>query len=139
MIGGGYAVHAGLVAALIAYASPAIAGSPCDGVDRSLTSDQKAAWQPIVARQLKAPKSVVLQAFRFAGWSIVYVDTGVSDETFMFFKGDPHQNRYVTLWGGAAQIDEEKAMETWTRKNAPGVPSTLARCFAYHVTRDRDM
>jgi hypothetical protein len=139
MTGGHRRFFTSLAAALFLCGSAASAGTPCDGVDRTLRVDQKAALRRAIAQQLKVPKPEILQTFRLGDWSIVYAATGGADRTFVFFKGSPERNRYITRWAGAAQSGEEEAIEKWTLENAPGIPSTLAQCFAYHVTQDRDM
>jgi hypothetical protein len=120
-------------------ASSALAASPCDGVDRSLTSERKAELAPGIAKELKVSKVDVLQSFRFGGWSIILVDTHESDEAFLFYGRDPLTSRYVALWGGAAESFEEREVKSWAIKNAPGIPPKLANCFAWHVTNDRDL
>jgi len=117
---------------------PAWPASPCDNVDRNLTYGSKAALAPVIAKQLHTKKIDVLQAFRFDGWTILYVNTHYSDETFLFYPHDPLHTRYVTMWSGAARIDETQNMTDWTLKSAPGIPPKLAGCFAWHVTKDRD-
>lgn len=57
----------------------------------------------------------------------------------MFYSGDPLKNKNVSLWSGAARIDEEQDIYEWVIKNVPGIPSQLAKCFAWHVTKNRDM
>jgi hypothetical protein len=118
----------------IATAATASAATPCAGVDRGLTSQQKSSVAPAIAKQLKAKTVDVLQSFRAGGWSIFYVDTHDSDETYVFYAQDPQHSRYITLWGGAARLDESQAIKAWTIKNAPGIPRNLANCFAWHVT-----
>ncbi len=123
---------------LIVTVSAALAASPCDGVDRSLTNDRKGAQVPAIAKQLKYKRVDVLQSFRDGNWQIIYVDTHESDNGFLFYSRDPLKNNYVTVWGGVAMKDEEAAIRRWTFKNAPGIPPRLAKCFAWHVTNDRD-
>ncbi len=123
---------------LIAAASSAWAASPCDGVNRSLTKERKAALAPVIAKQLGVERVDVLQSFRTGEWSIILVETYQSDEPFVFYAHDPATSRYITLWSGAARTDEEKEIREWTLKNAPAIPSHLARCFAWHVTKDHD-
>ncbi len=113
--------------------------SPCDNVDRSLTDNSKAVLAPVIAMQLHSQKVDVLQAFRFEGWTIIYVDSHDADESFLFYSHDPLHNRYITRWGGAAAWNEEQSIRAWTIKNAPGIPLKLASCFAWHVTNDRTM
>lgn len=79
----------------------------------------------------------VLQSFKVDAWSIVYVDTHQADAAFLFYAKDPLTERYVTSWSGAAARQEERSIERWTRKNAPGIPLRLARCFAWYVTQGR--
>jgi hypothetical protein len=124
-------------AIVIAGATSACAATPCTGVDRRLTTQQKSAVAPEIAKQLKAKTVDVLQSYRAGGWSIFYVDTHDSDDAYVFYAGDPRRSRYITLWGGAAMEDEEQAIKAWTIKNAPGIPRNLASCFAWHVTKER--
>jgi hypothetical protein len=126
-------------AVLASCVSASSAAAPCDGVDRRLTADQKAVLAPPLAEQLHAPNVAVLQAFRFSGWSVVYVQPPASDGPFLFFNRDPAAGRYVALWSGAAAPSEEQDIKNWALKNAPGIPARLAGCFAFHVTQDRDM
>ena len=104
-------------------AQTAWSASPCDNVDRSLTDKSKAALAPVIARQLRAKKVDVLQAFRFGGWTIIYVDSHNSDPPYLFYSHDPLHEHYVTLWSGAAAFFEEQEIKDWTRKNAPGIPA----------------
>jgi hypothetical protein len=72
-----------------------------------LSGERKAALAPRLTDQLKGDlpdlSAVdVLQSFRQAGWTILYVDTHVSDEIFLFYSGDPLSQRYITRWSGAA-------------------------------------
>lgn len=128
-------VAAGVLATWVAAAS---AAPPCDGVDRSLSAEHQAAWAPEIARQLEVKRVEVLQSFRYGGWSIIYVETFVSDEQFLFYAHDPLTSHYVTSWSGAAATFEEDEIGKWVLQNAPKIPLTLAKCFAWHVTNDRD-
>ena len=127
------------ILALAFMPMPVSAKTPCDGVDRHLLHGEKQKLMPPVARQIGAPHPTILQEFKFEDWSIVYADTGVSDETFIFYHGDPTRTHYVTIWSGAAGLDEESQIREWTVENAPGIPLRLAKCFAWHVTKDRDL
>jgi hypothetical protein len=126
------------VICLLGVAAPAWGGSPCDPVSRDLSSDRKAVLAPEVAKQLNVKSVDVLQSFKLGGWQIIYVNTRDSDETFLFYSGDPLKTRYVTMWSGAARMDEEQGVRAWALKNAPGIPPRLASCFAWHVTKSRD-
>ncbi|HVT98900.1 MAG TPA: hypothetical protein VHE33_15450, partial [Acidobacteriaceae bacterium] len=117
---------------------PARAQNTCSGVDRTLSKERAEAFEPSVARQLRAKQVDIMQSFRFRGWSILYVDPHQSEEVFVFYSSNPMRTNYVTLWSGAAREDEQDQIRAWTIKNAPGIPHALANCFAWHVTRDRD-
>lgn len=124
-----------LLTALSACASE----PPCISVNRSLPSSQKEALAPEIAKQLGMSKVDVLQSFKFEDWNIIYVDTHQSDEVFLFYAHNPLTSHFVTMWSGGAQRDEEESIRSWVLKNAPGIPSQLASCFAWHVTKDRDL
>ncbi len=113
--------------------------TPCNGIDRRLDEAQKAEWNPAIEEQFSNEKLEILQMFRFGGWYIVYVSSRVSENSYLFFRGNPLHSKYVTQWGGAAGTSETDEMESWVRQNAPGIPRKLARCFAFHVTKDRDL
>jgi len=127
-----------LIATLASVAAAGAIASPCDGVDRSLSNARKAQLAPHLARQLKVQSVDVLQSFRYLNGYIIYVDTHVSDETFLFFAADPLKSRYLALWAGGAAASEESEIERWVRQNARGLSQKLAACFAFHVTKDRD-
>jgi hypothetical protein len=86
------------------------------------------------ARPLDGKKIHFQEALRYGHWQIILVQTDVSDDVFLFFPGDPGKSQPVTLWSGAATIFDEQAIFRWTEKNAPGIPTRLAKCFAWSVT-----
>ncbi|GLQ96754.1 hypothetical protein GCM10007863_11740 [Dyella mobilis] len=114
------------------------AATPCTSIDRILTPQQKQAWAPVIARQLRVARVDVLQVFRLDHWRIVYVDTHRSDNGFLFYREDPLDSRYIATWAGAAQPGEEASITQWTQTNAPGIPEALAQCFGWYVTQHRD-
>lgn len=111
---------------------------PCDGVDRRLPQASRAVLAASIAGQLHVPRVEVSQQFRFGRWRIVYVEPGQADPAFLFYPGDPLRTAALTQWSGAARADEEMQIRDWASANAPGIPVPLARCFAWHVSRDRD-
>jgi hypothetical protein len=119
--------------------SAAAAASPCAGVDRRLSEMARPALEGAVAAEMDLPRVQLLQSYRYAGWRILYVATFRTDETFLFYRRDPPRGRSLTRWGGAAQVDEEPEIRRWVRTNVPGIPVRLAACFAWHVTKDRDL
>ncbi len=126
---------------LVANAAAVASAAPCQGVDRTLTEARRAALSAVVARQLQgeppARRAEVLASFSVGSWSILQVDTPGADEAFLFYPSDPSSSRYLALWSGAARRDEQEAIETWARDSAPGIPPSLAECFAWHVTAGR--
>lgn len=120
-------------------ASGVTAASPCDLVRRDLSESERTEWAGAIARQLNVPRVTILQVFELRDWKIVYVDTPSSDPPFIFFHGTPDKVHYVTLWSGGARADEEASIRAWAIKSAPGIPSDLAECFAWHVSKDRDL
>jgi hypothetical protein len=128
-----------LVAGMAVTALSVHAASPCDGVNRGLTNEKRAALESKIAKRLAMSSVDVLQSFQLGGWRILYVDTHQADEVFLFYSGDPLTSPEVTSWGGAAQVGEEQQIKDWTLKNARGIPSKLAGCFAWHVTKGRDL
>lgn len=116
-----------------------VEATPCKGVERQLIKNPAPRLASAIAQQLQVKAVDVLQRYRYAGWSIVYVDTHVSDQPYLFYSGDPIQAKHpVTLWSGAATLFETSDIEQWVLQNAPGIPKTLASCFAWHVTLNRD-
>ncbi len=113
--------------------------TPCKGVDRQLTEERKVELAPVIAKQLNIESAEILQSYRYRGWYIIYVNTHVSDEAFLFYNGDPTKSRYLTTWGGGASRNEGSEITRWVRDNAQGIPNKLAACFSWHVTRDRDL
>jgi hypothetical protein len=121
------------------FISLPLSATPCVNVDRTLTAVQKQAWAPSIARQLHVPGVGVLQVFHQGDWRIIYIDTHRSDNAFLFYRGEPQQGRYINLWAGVAQADEEASITQWTQTNVQGIPPDLAQCFAWYVTQHRDM
>jgi len=109
--------------------------NPCSEIDQSLSNSEKVSLAPIIAKQLKIDNAEVLQSYSYQGWRIFFINTHVSDETYLFFSGNPLQNNFITQWSGAATANEEKQINQWVRTNAKEIPNTLASCFAWHVTK----
>jgi hypothetical protein len=129
---------------------PAAADS-CRGVDRALSDAQRAAFVPAIERHLNrqlAPavgQSIhleagdILQLFRVGRWHIVHVVSHVSDEPFLFYRSPPPASAaYDLVWAGAATMDEGPSTAAWVETGMPGIPSRLAKCFAWYVTAARD-
>lgn len=149
-----------LMLVMVLVYGQALAGSPtpCDGINRDLSTGRAAELAPEIQKQLKTPGSEfpnvpvspsvkVLQSFRFKQWSIIYVSTGISDEVFLFYPGDPLARHFAAAWGGAvgfdrgsrtAELDAEHDVRSWLVGKVPGLPARLANCFAWHVVEDRD-
>jgi hypothetical protein len=127
-----------VLAALAFTAVMPLYATPCTGIDQALTTAQKQTWSPVIAKQLKVGNVDVLQVFHLDPWRIIYVDTHRSDNGFLFYRDDPLRSRYITIWAGYAQPDEEASIAQWTSTNVRGIPAALAQCFAWYVTQHRD-
>lgn len=113
--------------------------TPCEGIDRDFSKKGKSRLANAIKKQLRLKAVDVLETFGSEGWSIVYVDTKISDEPYLLYSDDPiFARKPVTQWSGAAMIFETSAVERWVLDNAPGIPKRLAACFAWHVTLNRD-
>lgn len=119
------------------------ATSPCDGVRRTLTAEQKIKLEPIVTRQISRQIDVqsvkVLESFRYRNWYILHIAPNSADEAFVFYKGDPTTNYYLLAWPDAFSENDEKAvLKTVFSGKTKGIPKELATCFAWHVTNVED-
>jgi hypothetical protein len=127
---------------ILAIISTTALASPCTDIDRTLTEERKAVLAPIianqVAQQLQNVESVeVLQSFHYRDWYIINVNTHVSDEGFLIYKGDPTKNNYLTILAGAYTRDDERfILKSIQRGKTKGIPKALARCIAWHLTKD---
>jgi hypothetical protein len=129
----------------------AVHASPCTGIEQVLTQTQKVAFLPSIERHLNnqlgkglgqsismSPEDI-FQVFRVGKWHIVYVNSHVSDEPYLFYNSAPDAaERYLTAWAGGATMDEGAEIYAWTLREAPGIPHKLASCFSWHVTMDRE-
>jgi hypothetical protein len=127
-----------LLTLLLLAACSHVSATSCDPVSRTLTNAQRIAWAPVLAKQLSVSSVSVSQSFTLSGWHIVYVETPNADSPFLFFHGDPLSTHFVTLWAGAARMQEEGSIRAWVIKNASGIPAPLATCFAWYVTKARN-
>ena len=123
---------------LLLICSQAAFAGPWSDIDRSLPESRKQALAPVIAKQLKLEKVEVIESYYYQGWYIIHVGTFVSDDSFLFYKGDPLKSSFVTEWAGAAAINETDEIKSWVLTNAKGIPDRLASFFAWHVTKDRD-
>jgi hypothetical protein len=126
---------------LMAIISSAALASPCTGIDRTLTEERKAALAPIISRQvaqqLHDVESVeVIQSFYYRDWYIIEVNTHVSDEGFLIYKGDPSKGNYLKILAGAyTKEDERVILKSIQVGKTKGIPKVLARCIAWHLTK----
>jgi hypothetical protein len=128
-----------LLAVIFGFCGPsAYSASPCDGLHQGLTIQEERAYVSASAKQLGVASVDLLDAFQFRGWVMLYENTHVSDEVFLFYNKDPRHNHFITSWSGAARLGAEAELEGWINKNAPGIPVGLARCFSWYATYGRD-
>jgi phosphate transport system substrate-binding protein len=111
--------------------------SSCDSVARTLSSTQKAALAATVAEQLQTASAKILHAYHVGNWSLYSVDTPGTGESFLFYRGDPSSKQYVALWTRSGTKATQSELRTWARMNVPGVPESLAKCFAWSGSAGR--
>jgi hypothetical protein len=136
--------------ASLGFLIQAAAANPCDGLEKNVSPAQEQALAPVIAEQLndhKSPETAslqhvktanVLSSLQFGSWSVLYVDTGVSDEGYLFYSTDPLKKHFLTLWAGGARIGDDQLIKEWEIKSMPGIPDKLASCFAWHVIYEVD-
>ena len=120
-----------LLGAALSIAGSCAIGSPCDKVAFSPSSTQKADFSTAVATQLQSESVKILHSYRLGNWYLFYVHTRIGDEDFVFYRGDPPNHQYTALWSGTAANNEQSELRNWARMNAPGLPESLAKCFAF--------
>lgn len=84
----------------------------------------------VIASQLHINKTTSLGSLHYSGWYMIHAETPANDPPFLFFNGDPMHHRYVVLWSGGEWSGEVSSIERWVLKNARGIASKLASCFA---------
>jgi len=105
-----------------------------------LTKERKASLTSAIAKELQVTVLDVKLSFRSGAWSIVDVEVHPAvNQPVLFFDKDPPAGRSVALWVGEATKREERSVEDWALKNAPGIPVQLAKCFAWYVTHARGL
>ncbi|MDK9358049.1 hypothetical protein QQF54_12545 [Lelliottia sp. V106_10] len=109
------------------------AQSLCKGMVTELNVSEKITLENNVKRQLKVDGVNVIKFFKDKGSSIAYIETFDADEVFLFYSGDELKSDYISMWSGAAGISEQKTIEEWARKNVPGIPYELAKCFSWYA------
>lgn len=109
--------------------------TPCKGVDRQLSNLRKSQLEGAIARAQNRQTVKVFKSFKYDAWFVLFTDASDGDEPYMFYSKDPlNGSRPVTMWSGAATIFETSEVAQWVKENAPGIPTPLAECFAWHVT-----
>ncbi|PRC92746.1 hypothetical protein [Solimicrobium silvestre] len=129
---------------LSTLATASAIASPCDGINRSINLQNKRFFAETITKQLKAQipdvASVqILQYFAYKDWSVVYVNTQVSDEVFLIYHDSPLKGKYLDSLAGAYAANEEQSVyDHLINGDSKGIPTKLAKCIAWHITKDRD-
>lgn len=111
---------------------------PCNGVDRQLTAQRKAQLEAAIAKEQKRQSVRVFESLSHGGWVILFTNASDGDEPYLFYSKDPLKGSPpITMWSGAATIFETSEIAQWVKEKAPGIPTPLANCFAWHVTLSR--
>ncbi|MFA7400765.1 MAG: hypothetical protein WCZ98_09815 [Sideroxydans sp.] len=113
--------------------------SPCDGVDFSISEKRKVQLAPYIAKQDNNNEKVeILKSYSFRGWHIFFVNRFVADEMYFFYSGEPSQSKYLSTWSGDTSDTNELEVKQYVISETKGIPSELAGCFAWRVTRGMD-
>ena len=111
--------------------------SPCvglynhvNGVDRKLISIN-------IQRYLSDKSIDVVELYSINNWYFVHVASEKTDDAFLFFNQNPIKRRPISVWAGAARLDEGASIRRWVSSNVPGIPNRLAKCFSWRVTVGR--
>jgi hypothetical protein len=123
--------------AAIFYNQRAFSASPCEGLHGGVSSADKNASILASSKQTRSTRVEVLDDFRSHDWIMLYLETHVSDEPVVFLHKKENTLNFVALWAGGAIIGQEAALEEWAHRDVPGIPTDLARCFAWYVTYGR--
>ena len=126
---------AGLV---VAFAPRGASASPCDGVDRSMSPMEKASIVRAVSRDRNSNEVTIDPPLHWKSWWVVLGDGGTFDADYFFYHGDPSTTKLLGAIDTFYRPDEESWLLNWTRSHIPGIPPNLARCFAWHATKDPD-
>jgi hypothetical protein len=120
------------------YYLSTISTKECDGVNKvdikPLEKYEKYYVKHLKKEMSDVQKVKVLEAYEYEGWRIIYVDTFVSDEPYLFYKGMPSDGPFLTFWSGAATYFETEETDAYIQKEAKGIPAKLSKCFAHMVT-----
>ena len=71
--------------------------------------------------------------FKEDNWSIIYAETGVSDEPLLIYNGDLLTTNYIALFSGPVRVQDEDSMKQWVKEKAPAMPYKLAQCFLWYA------
>jgi hypothetical protein len=128
-----YEVRSVLAAVLVLCSSSAYSAAPCDSLRKRLGNDKLQAYALTSEKQLGVAHIDLLDAFKYRDWFMLYEETHVSDNVILLY----YKDDFVFAWSGAARLGEDDKLEDEIRRNAPGIPSKLARCFSWYVTKGR--
>lgn len=96
-----------------------------------------------IARQLSSEMNIevknmqILSYFKEDNWSIIYAETGVSDEPLLIYNEDLLTTNYIALFSSPVRVQDEDSMKQWVKEKAPAMPYKLAQCFLWY-TKYRD-
>lgn len=121
---------AALLFAAVAVLPLRAAADACAGVDRGLNDEDRAGLGAVVARQLQLRGVKLLQALRSESWLVLHIAARDADNSYVFFAGDPHSERYRDAIGEFALPEGEAAIRRWLQENLNGMPPPLVACVA---------
>ena len=63
-------------------------------------------------------------------WRLIWATPAESERGVYFLTRRGKGWKYVDVWGGVIAPEERASTIAWARQRGPGVPATLAACFA---------
>lgn len=116
----------------------AVAATPCAGVDRSLTKQNKADYASLIAKSLESkvkPANVEIDAaLRSGTWTVVYASTPIADPGYFFFDNSSGVQVFKDVWGGIADDGDGPILIKWAKDL--GANKEIASCFSHVVMSD---
>lgn len=123
---------------LILVCNSSLAESHCENNIVQLDGNKSLVLKRNISKQVDVESVNIISIFSDRDWSVIYIETDVADNAFLFYPGNIYKGRFATLWSGAAGIAEEESLFQWAKDNAHGISDSLAHCFAWYSTHRRN-
>lgn len=136
------AISLGVFVGLLSLLHPAMAASPCSGVDTQLTKQRKADFAKLIAQNIHKkvkssqkvkPSQVEIDNFMQSGkWTVVFASVPIAEPGYFFFDSTSGTQEFKDVWGGVAEKNEIPEVTKWALRL--GADKAIASCFANAAT-----